>query len=484
MPQGFNIMSVHRRGLPCPIRTAVICFFPILAGLAIAPVPAAGQEVSVVVLARPEPKPVRFAVLDLESTLRELGLDVEVSAEPQIPKRPASLRYRFLIATAEQMPDVEESVRAAIERAPESAESYAISVARTNDYADIIVAGRDVVGTMYGVLDAAEQIAMAGTARQMDRSIRDKRVSPATPVRAWRLTLQHQAFEDPFSWYHTEEYWLGLLDQLARARINVLELHGTLEIISTRSFSLFPYLYFDATLPGVGVGQDVAFHNMRRLSRIVKQASERGIYVFLVSNSAGWSIPDTPVDEDAKGDILGPYTQAAVHHILSMCPELEGIGFRMGESGRTAGFYADNFVPVLEAFQESAPSLVLRSWAADKKTIEGVTARYAGPRLVEVKTNGDHMALPYFVTGGQMSNWSSFGYQNFISKPRNYEAVFEIRTSADHQIFPWADPVFVRRMVKECSPGRRVGFQRGGPKRFRSPARHDHECRSCGSRLL
>ena len=132
----------------------------------------------------------------------------------------------------------------------------------------------------------------------------------------------------------------------------------------------------------------------------------------------------------------------------------------------TAGFYAEYFIPALEERGDGAPSLVLRSWASDKETVERVTARYSGPRLVEVKTNGDHLALPYFITGGQMSGWSSFGYQDFLNRPRNYETIFEIRTSADHQIFPWADPVFVRRLVKECSLGGALGFSVEAPSSY------------------
>ncbi len=424
------------------------------------------QETVIVSLTTNEPPPVRFGILDLESALREVGLDVTVMQDIRIPDRPAAQKYRFWVTTAGEQAANQDPFQAALGRVPEPAESYAISVARSRDWVDFLVIGRDVVGTMYGLFDLAEQVAMAGTARDLDRSIRDKRMSAGTPIRSWRLNLQHQAFEDPFSWYHTESYWTGLLDQLARARINVLELHGTLELISTKSYSLFPYLVYDDSRPMVGVGKEAANHNLQRLQSIVQMAADRGVRVFLVSNSAAWSIPDRPVDEDTGLEGIGAYTSAAVTAVLEACPALEGIGFRLGESGRGEVFYRDYFLPAMANAPQGAPILVLRSWATDQETIERLAKGYRGPTLLEIKTNGDHMGLPYPITGGQMVDWSSYGYHDFLNPPTTYQSVFEIRTAADHQIFPWADPVFIRRMIKETGFGGGVGFTIEAPSAY------------------
>lgn len=426
----------------------------------IAAVPDAGfgQTVSVVTVSRTDHPVLQFAALELESALREVGLDVAIHKGATLPPSPANEQYRFLIANLAERTSSEEPLLSTLDLVQPPSESYAIRIVRTGGHVDVVIVGRDLNGTLYGTLDAAEQVTFAGTAHDLDRVIRDRQMSPAVPIRGWRLFLQHQAFEDPFSWYHTEEYWQGLLDQLTRNRINVLELHGVLELITTKSYSLFPYLYYDAAHPAVGVGQEAAAHNLRRLQRIQTMASERGVRIFLVSNQAKWSIPDRPVEEDATLEAIGAYTQAAIQAISKACPLLEGIGFRLGESGRGEAFYRQYFLPALENNPQGAPILTLRSWGADRQTLSELAKTYQGPTLVETKMNGDHLGLPYPVTGGQMLAWSSHGYQNLLNAPRPYDVLFEVRTAADHQIFAWGDPVFVRRAVQATTLAGAVGF--------------------------
>lgn len=428
--------------------------------------PAASQEIGIYTLTSNLVEPIRFATYDLEGILREFQIDVEVRNVTELPAASSSQRYRIIIATAKDTITFPDFVNETIQRIPNAAGSYAVTVVRSRTQIDVVVTGLDVTGTMYGIQDVAEQIAMTGTGRDLDRALRDRKISPTASIRGWRLMLQHQALEDPFSWFHTDEYWQGLFDRLARSRINVLELHGVLEIISTQSYSVFPYFYFDENRPSVGIGQAATAYNLKRLQWIVTHAAERGIHVFLVSYRAAWSIPDRPIEEDNGMDEIGNYTYMAVQTILQSCPNLLGIGFRLGESGRGENFYSKYFIPALSISPNKKPILVIRSWGADKSVIDQLASNYDGPTVVEVKTNGDHLALPYPITGGQMVEWSSYGYQDILNGQRKYDTVFELFTSADHQIFPWADPVFAGRMIKACITMGSNGFTLEAPSAY------------------
>src|SRR5665213_4216159 len=102
---------------------------------------------------------------------------------------------------------------------PAAAESYGITT--RGDL--VVIEGRDAAGAMYGALAAAEQLNQSGR-------IEPNSKSPFLAVRGINMFLTSQGFDEPNSWFWSDDFWNSFLDMMARDRYNFLDLHGPFDL--------------------------------------------------------------------------------------------------------------------------------------------------------------------------------------------------------------------------------------------------------------
>ncbi len=339
---------------------------------------------------------------------------------------------------------------------PSEHESYSVLAFPNPTGLRIYAIGIDDTGTMYAALDVAEQLWLGQFRTVETVQIKEKKKSPSILYRGIHLFIHTQALDDPVSWFHNEKFWHGFFLQMAKSRFNLLDLHGAYDLITTQYPNLLPYMVSLPKYPDVGVGPEKAQRNLSSLHNIIEMAHEYGIKVCLMNYSASWSIPDHPGSEETE-EGLRNYTIAALKKVLETIPSLDGLGFRVGESGQTMDFYRAAYLNALSELNMS-PALFTRTWMAKEKEIFDLADVYPGNTVLEIKYNGEHLGLPYLVTGGRMTEWPGYSYENYLKLPRKYAVLYQIESNGAHRIFPWGDVDFIRQALKSTTYCEANGF--------------------------
>ncbi len=351
----------------------------------------------------------------------------------------------------------------------------------------VIVEGADAPGAMYGALELAERV------RSRPETLLTAQIS-ATPFLRDRglnvfLTLPWNydkddtnydpaALTDPDRWwFQNDDYWSTLLDLMARARFNWLDIHGTWDISVTSAPNLYAYFVEARDFPRVGVAPDIKAANLARLNRVIDMAHARGIRVSLMAYEARLSIPHNktppyPTDERTAYD----YTKQAVEAMIRGAPALDAIGFRIGESGHGGEFF-NCYTEAVKASGRDIP-LVTRSWVTRRAKVLPLAAA-SNDFTVEIKYNGEQWGPPYMVAGGRVAGWYSYSFEDYLSDPGKgpfahlwpgnplpdnavwpsepYKVVWQVRLNGTHRIFPVNDPEWIRGSVKAMKLGAATG---------------------------
>ncbi|RJP23104.1 MAG: hypothetical protein C4527_20775 [Candidatus Omnitrophota bacterium] len=399
--------------------------------------------------------PVRIGIGELEQVLKQLDWSVKKSYGAARPDVSAGGMEIVIAAFSKSWAKaVEHDILR--DMVPTEAESYSILAFPNQGGIRIYGVGIDDVGTMYAAFDIAEQIELGKFRTVAAVNINEKKQTPAILYRGVNLMIHTQALDDPVSWFHNEMFWREFLLVMTKSRFNLLDLHGAYDLMTTQFPNLLPYLVYMPEYGTIGIGEEKAERNLASLFRIVRMAHEHGIKVTLMNYSAPWSIEGNP-GPPANDEALKAYTIMAVKKVLENTPPLDGIGFRVGESGRTIDFYQETYLPAIREAKVT-PSLFIRTWMVKEKEILNLIDMYPGNTVLEVKFNGEHLALPYPVTGGRMSEWPGYSYENYLKLPRKYGILFQLATNGTHRIFPWADVDFVRETLKNTTIGGANGF--------------------------
>jgi len=386
--------------------------------------------------------PVAFGVGDVRSALEAAGHQVVERA------RDADVR---IVAGCVGEAGVPEGVDV-----PAPAESFAI--VPDAGHARIAVFGRDATGTMYGLLELAEQVSMGADLRE----IRPVKQSPFVEFRAPNpfFSLPDPDLSDWDSWWFlSEDFWRTYLDMLARSRFNWVDLHGMLHIRGQWSFpAIFPYFVDSPSFPDVGIDDAQKAKHLAMLQHVVRMAKDHGIRIALMSYTTSWNVPGAPkAPYEETEPNLALYTRECVAALLRSCPALGMIGFRIGESGKSEGFFKISYVPGVVDSGVSIP-IHTRTWLSTKSKILELADAYKGPLDIEIKYNGEHYGLPYQVSGGRMTSWHSYSFQDYCVPPKPYDIVWQNRASGTHRLWRWGSPEWVARTVRSFKLGGGIGF--------------------------
>ncbi len=224
----------------------------------------------------------------------------------------------------------------------------------------VAIQAPDKNGALYGALELAERIL-----RQGDTALKGNPVTgrPFLRDRGWNIFLtlpwdyaasntdyDPAALVDPDRWWFANEgFWRTLFDQMARARLNWIDLHGTWDVSVTDAPNLYAYFIQSDRFPKVGVSPEIKAANLRRLNTIIRMAHARGVRVSLMAYEARFRTPHAPSPYPENEADLYAYTREVVEKMIRQAPELDAIGFRIGESGHGEAF----FNCYLEAVQAS-----------------------------------------------------------------------------------------------------------------------------------
>ena len=164
-----------------------------------------------VIIADPDPSPLAFAAVKLESALKNHGW--EVRRNDDLPKRGLVVRlgaYRTEVA--------QELSRADVRAVPTlEAEGFAIRVSRRGPLVRVWVVGGDSAGTMYGGLELAEHI-RAGADPAAAEEIEQR---PRFSLRAVKVNLpwvsyrKHECLQLHEETCRDLTFWKALIDHLA-----------------------------------------------------------------------------------------------------------------------------------------------------------------------------------------------------------------------------------------------------------------------------
>lgn len=353
----------------------------------------------------------------------------------------------------------------------------------------VAIVGRDAVGAMYGAYEFAERVQNEG-AKAWTTAVAKQ---PYLPERGLNLFLtlpwdyaKNDTDYDPAAlvdpkrwWFQNDDYWRTLLDQMARSRLNWLDIHGAWDISVTDAPNLYAYFIQSPTYPAVGVSAEIKAANMRRLNQVVAMAHARGIRVSLMAYQADLRIPQNkkppyPSDEATIYD----YTRDVVERMIREAPGLDAIGFRIGESGKSESFFRC-YQEAVDRSGQDIP-LITRSWITRRQQVLPL-ARASKDFTVEIKYNGEQWGTPYMVAGGRVPNWYSYAFEDYLSDAgapeknqktwagwpaegggtwpsEPYKIVWQVRANGTHRIFPIYDPESVRRTIRTMKIGTASGY--------------------------
>jgi hypothetical protein len=366
-------------------------------------------------------------------------------------------------------PEGESAIRASGITLDARPESYAILPLPN---ADTLIVGRDEVGAMYGAMELAERIRLDGAGViPLAMPIAD---APAVPIRGAQLYMVTQEPGEASWWLRDPQFWTEYLDLLAHARIDFLDLRGMFNLANTIFPNALLYFGHSATYPAVGIAQGDRDTNLAMLQSIVRMAASRGIRVGLMTMRSDTSTTGDANDPsvaltDAQ---LQAYTREAVADIARNVPGLWRMGVRIGESGGTAtsaaAWYKASFVAGLSD-AGLGTRFYVRTWLVPSKADLLDLLSVAGDDpVVEAKYNGEHLAAPYVIAGGEFADlWEpSYSYQEYLNQPHPYSFVFEARSGGTHRIFRFASYARVARAAQSFGLGSAKGFALEPPSAY------------------
>jgi len=397
------------------------------------------------------------------AVLVTLGLALAVGAGPlwaevKLPDRPepcVEWAAQEVLAALQKagVPPATADIPVAVDGKGMKAESFDLAVQDGR----VTVMAQDAVGAMYGLLELAEQIGACGLAGEWAKvaaALKSTRQAPFLEYRADNPMLQTPGKGTSKGGMFTlndVDMWKRYIDQLARARFNVLDWHSVWGTNSKGGPNLFPLLVHVPEYPAVGNKAEQE-RSMRDLNAILAHAKARGIRVGLMNYFAGVNGKTFPA-----GGSLADYQAKAVAALLKGAPELHMLGFRIGESGQEADFHEKTYLKgVLDCGRKDI-RLYTRTWRTSKKEVDAIGHALEGkvPFDITIKFNGEHLGLPYHALSG---GYHAYSYQNYLNLPEPYGVIWHIWAYGTHRYWAWEDTEFIRRTVRTLTLGQARGF--------------------------
>lgn len=349
-------------------------------------------------------------------------------------------------------------------------EGFALVNASLSNQPTLMLVGGDSRGTMYGLLDLADQYRAHGLAQR----ISERQAAPRFPFRAIKFNLPWmpyrtgKALEQHVETCRDLTFWEAFLDMMAENRFNTLtlwNLHPFETMIRPKNFP-----------EACGLNDSDLAEWQTFWRRLFAMANDRGIDVYLVN----WNIFVSPALAKARGvatysadmgyfgegdtsELVQRYTRECVTQVIDEYEGLSGLGITLGE--RMGGMTTDErrawldrtFIAGMKAAKRPVKFIYRAPLSADKgsggstsdendrKTRAHIESLdMSTPVWVEFKYNWSHgHSSPrlHIVHGGKLTD------AYFEPRPEKHRVVWTVRNE-DFFVLRWGSARFIREFIE------------------------------------
>jgi hypothetical protein len=411
--------------------------------------------------------PAQWAIGQLKESLAQRQITAEIIR--RIEDVPATARC--VLAAGSEQPLAREILDRAQMDPPQAAESLALVHGRAGARAVLLACGRDPRGLAYALLELADRVSCADQPLEALRLQKPIPESPANQVRS-NMRLFASDLEDK-SWFYDRDYWQRYLSTLMPARFNRFSLALGLgyDFPSGIRDAYFHFAYpFLVTVPGYDVqvtrlAGGERERNLEMLRFISDETVARGLdfqlglwthaYQWINSPQANHTI------EGLTPQTHAPYCRDALRTLLTACPSIGGVTFRVhGESGVAEGSYVF-WKTVFEGLTQCGRpvGLDMHAKGMDAEMIEAAMATGL-PVTISPKFWAEHMGLSYhqaairptempprnrkdegfFSKSSGSRSFLRYGYGDLLAEGRGYSVVHRIWPGTQRLLL-WGDPV-------------------------------------------
>ena len=418
---------------------------------------AEGKQLTLVV-DRPVTTPVRLAVTELRRVLGKRQISMAEADTIPATKEPV-----FVIGIADQSSTLDRMLEDQSLSVPRPEESLLLKRIRDESQPTVLVAGRDVRGLTYAILEFARTIELIPTEKDWFDAIPEITESPWLRTRSITMQLFNQDLDA--RWYFDEAFWRSYFAMLARCRYNNFSL--TFAHQTNYMNPAYPWLLKVPEYPNVrveGLTDRARSRNLDMLRRISELAHEYAIdFTFgLWTQQPVEVYGRTYLKNFPKGPKSSDYCAKALRLLLEACPGIDGVQFRMNvESGipedEQKAYFQAQFAAIVNSGRPVRLDLRfkgLRQQTIDQAVESGVDL------TVSTKFWCEHMGLPFHPTT-EDKKWreSRYGYGAMLYKPRNYRVVYRLWSVGSQRLLLWGDPAYAGRFAHSCRLGGGEGFE-------------------------
>jgi hypothetical protein len=410
--------------------------------------------------------PVRWAINALRDACEVRRLPVGMAASLD---RAAAGTMRILVAGA-AAPSAQAAQRRAGIAVASGAEALALVPVVDGEEPVLLAAGNDVRGLVYAVTELADRVrhgADPATALQAREATVEQ---PANVVRSIARCFESDV-EDK-SWFHDRDMWRDYLAMLATHRFNRfsmtfgLQYNYPMEVTDAYLYFAYPFLLDVLGYP-VHVRELPAAErdrNLETLRFIGQETVSHGLDFQIGLWTHGYKFDSPKVNYHVEGITAqnhAGYCRDALALLLTSCPEISGITFRIhGESGIPEGDF-DFWRTVFAGIEKSGRAIAIDMHAKglDQQTIDLALA--TGLKVtISPKYLAEHIGLPYhqsavrelerpprdagdqhFAVSGGARRFTRYSYGDFLNEDRRHAIVFRIWPGTQRALI-WGDPVF------------------------------------------
>ncbi len=316
----------------------------------------------------------------------------------------------------------------------------------------IFVLGKDESGTMYGLLDVAEQARMQGGLN----GVKEKISNPRFPFRAIKFNLPWSPYRPgPAAAVHMEtcrdlKFWQRFLDMMAENRFNALTL-----------WNLHPFTFMirPTNFPKACPLSDKELADWRSFWRsLFRMAKERGIETYIVN----WNIvvsPEFASEYGAKeyedtSPLVRRYMRECITQVIDEYEDLTGLGVTLADwmdglkPKEAEDFVEETFVAGMKNAKRPVKFIHRATLAGDPMELRRIIdhASLPDPVWVEIKFNWSHghstprLAITHDYESGKLDE------RFWTPAPANYKIAWMIRNE-DFFILRWGEPGFIRSHI-------------------------------------
>ncbi len=412
-------MNTHRLIFICCVFVLIVCDA------------AAAKTARLITPLSPPPIQVETGIQILQRVLIDHGWDIQsLQGQEASPSETPELEivispFNEQLFPAEQI----HSLGQVVDAAPES---FRIMKFERNGGARLYAIGSDETGALYAALDLADQFETHAESGDAIARIQERQAKTSSLSRGVAASVPREALEDAFSWFHSEAYWEGYFERIARSRFNRLALRGVNDARQGASNMLS---YFDA--PSGRVSGQIAQRNQTSLNRIIDIARGYGVRVTLETHLSPGAQPPSKLKE-------------RVVAFIQATPNLSGLGFTPGDDTPQA---RETYSAFLEGMIDAGGELplTLSTMSADFTLAQALTRAYPHGVVAHVPLNAIKQGLDY-ISPNANPTW------NYIAPPRRYSLLFHIQPYELHPLTPWADVRMMKKVMQAARFNGANGF--------------------------